>query len=327
MDNPELTLYRNRLKQAITYSYPDEIPVSCWVMPPAWLRYGPELTELAKEYPEIILSVPDLENPDSLFEGTYRYGSHIDEWGCVWSNVHAGMEAIVTGHPIPNREDILTLEIPKNRDGQIPHGFMYLRLLDLRGFEEAMLDFAEECEELQILIDKVTEYNCFQIEALIKKHKKGNVVIFGDDLGMQHGLAIGVEKWRKYLKPAFTKIYKPLKEKGCYVYMHTDGHILDIIHDIVECGVDMIQPQSGANGIENLARICKGKIPLDLSLDMQLLPVATPSQVDDHVRKCVESLYLPAGGLGLSFGVNYEMPLENINALFKAIRKYRVYKG
>jgi len=315
--------YQKRLLQAITYQNPDEIPVSCWVTPAAWKKNGIPLAELAKEYPEFITQVPDLENIENILPPTYRNGTHVDEWGCIWENIDEGLEAIVTGHPVPNREDILTLAIPPNKDGRLPHGFMYLRLLDLRGFEEAMIDFAEECDELQILIDKVTKYNCRQVEAIMHMHPQGSIAYFGDDLGMQHGLAIGAEKWRKYLKPAFAKIYVPLKSKGCYVYMHTDGQIIDIIPDLVECGVDMINPQYRANGIENLARMCKGKIPIDLDLDRQLYPFATPSQLDDHVRECVEALYLPQGGLGLKLEISYDVPIANVAALFDAVRKYR----
>ena len=151
--------YAQRVIQAMNYEYPDEIPVSCGILPAAWLKYGEDLKKLAKDYPEFITRVPDLDHIEDIIPDSYHYGSFTDEWGCVWENIDEGMESIVTGHPIPNREDILTLEIPKNRDGRLPHGFMYLRLLDLRGFEEAMIDFAEECDELQVLIDKVLEYN------------------------------------------------------------------------------------------------------------------------------------------------------------------------
>jgi hypothetical protein len=74
---------------------------------------------------------------------TYHVGTHIDEWNCVWSNIREGQESIVTGHLVKTREDIINLKIPDNRTGRMPHGFMYLRLLDLRSFEEAMIDFAE----------------------------------------------------------------------------------------------------------------------------------------------------------------------------------------
>ena len=317
--------YQKRLIQAITYQSPDEIPVSVGVLPSVWKVYGAKMTDLAKEYPEFIPHIPDLNN--LVYHGTYNQGEHVDEWGCVWSNIEEGMEAIVTGHPLPNREDILSLEIPPNRDGRLPHGFMYLRLLDLRGFEEAMIDFAEECPEIQILIDKVAEYNCLQVAERLPGHKKGDIMFFGDDLGMQSGLAIGADKWRKYLKPAFARIYAPVKALGCYIYMHTDGRIIDIMDDLVDCGVDIVNPQYRANGLEDLARVCKGKIPIDLDLDRQLFPIATPSQIDDHVRECVETLYMPEGGLGLKFEIGHDYPLENTAAIFEAARKYRGYRG
>ena len=151
--------------------------------------------------------------------------------------------------------------------------------------------------------------------------------MLGDDLGMQKGLAIGPDKWRKYLKPAFTKLYAPIKAAGKYVYMHTDGMIYEIMPDLQECGVDMINPQFSANGLDNLERVCKGKIPINLDLDRQMFPHATPSQIDDHVRECVETMYLPQGGLGLNVELNYDIPVNNMATVLDAVRKYRKYKG
>ena len=321
-----MTAYEQRFIKMLTYDYPDEIPVSCWVVPAAWLRRFDDMKRLAAEFPEYIPHVPDLSKPETFMPQTYRVGKHVDAWGCIWSNVEEGLEALVTGHPVPSREDIRALEIPTEIDGIFRHGFMYLRLLDLRGFEESMLDFADECEELQILIDKVVEYNLRQAEAALPRYAKGELVTFGDDLGMQNALAIGAEKWRKYLKPAFTKIFEPFKRKGCYVYMHTDGWILDIINDLHECGADVINPQSGANGLDNIARICRGRIPIDIDLDRQLTPFATPSQIDDHVRECVETLSIPSGGLGLKTDINFDVPTDNIAALLEACRKYSKIK-
>jgi uroporphyrinogen-III decarboxylase len=198
---------------------------------------------------------------------------------------------------------------------------MYLRLLDLRGFDEAMLDFAEECEELQILIDKVLEYNCIQLDIALKA--PGEIIHLGDDLGMQHGLAIGAERWRKSLKPCFARIYKKIRDAGKYVYMHTDGWIVDIIPDLIECGVHMLNPQIRANGLDNLVRECKGKVSVNLDLDRQLFPFATPSELDSHVRECVEAFTMPQGGFGMVIELNYEVPLNNVAALLDAARKYR----
>ncbi len=319
--------HKQRLIKAFTYDYPDEIPVSVSILPAAWLHYGKELLKFAEDYSDFITKIPDLNDIKSIYPPTYHYGNHVDEWGCVWSNVDDGMESIVTGHPVKTQDDIFTLEIPKNRDGRMPHGFMYLRLQDLRGFEENMIDFAEEGEAIDVLIQKVLNYNLIQAEVIASKMSKGDVAFFGDDLGMQRGLAIGAEKWRKYLKPCFSQIYKIFKDKGIYVYMHTDGDICEIMPDLVDCGVNMINPQYRANGINNLERVCKGKIPINLDLDRQLFPFATKSQIENHIMECVQTMYLPQGGLGLNVEFNYEIPLENMAAVLDTVRKVKNYKG
>jgi len=309
----------------MTYNCPEEIPVSIWPLPLTWKKHGKDMIEIAKRFPHFFPGIDDGFDYRQNMPGTYRVGNYTDEWGCVWSNIEEGMEAIVKEHPVKNREDILTLKIPDRRDGYLHHGFMYLRLLDLRGFEEAMLDFAEECEELQILIDKVTEYCCLQVAEIIKRPRQ--IAIFGDDLGMQAGMAIGAEKWRKYLKPSYTKIYASVRDAGKYVYMHTDGMVYEIIPDLFETGVQMVNPQFRANGLANLERVCKGYYPINLDLDRQLFPFATPGQIREHVRECVETLYLPSGGLGLDISFGDEVPLENIEALLEAVDKYRFYRG
>ena len=142
--------------KAMTYDFPARLPVTISFLPAARLKYGEELRRLAGEYPDLLKPIP--EGMEVTMPQKYHQGIYTDEWGCVWQNIAEGMDSIVTGHPVKTREDILALKIPKNRDGRLPHGFMYLRLLDLRGFEEAMIDFAEECDELQVLIDKVLRY-------------------------------------------------------------------------------------------------------------------------------------------------------------------------
>lgn len=132
--------------KSIRMEYPTAIPTTVNILPAMWIHHGRETQELVKAYPHFFpegYSV-DYSNPSTVAHGTYRAGEHVDEWGCVWSNVDEGMEAIVVGHPVNKPEDIYTLEILQNRDERLPHGFMYLRLLDLCGFENAMMMFAED---------------------------------------------------------------------------------------------------------------------------------------------------------------------------------------
>jgi len=311
------------LLKAMTYDYPEEIPFSIGILPAVWKQHENEIRELVRQYSGFFhKDYVDYNYREQMSE-RFRVGSTVDEWGCVWSNIEEGLNSMVTGHPVKTREDIRRLVIPTDRDGNIPHGFFYLRLLDLRGFEEIMLDFAEECGELQILIDKVVEYNCIQLEKKIEN--TGQIVYFGDDLGMQKGLAIGPEKWRKYLKPGFKKIYDMVRRAGKYVYMHTDGMIYEIIPDLFECGVQMVNPQYRANGLENLLRVCRGKYPINLDLDRQLFPFASPGECKEHVRQCVEAFYMPSGGLAINIEIGPDIPIANVEALLQAADEYRTF--
>jgi len=311
--------------KAMKYEYPEEIPVKAWIMPAAMKKNESGIREIMRKYPAFFGDLWQTYDYEKSLPGSYRVGSFTDEWGCVWSNNHEGMESYVTGHPLGSREDILTMKVPNNDTG-LPHGFMYLRLLDLRGFEEAMTDFAEECDELQILINKVCEYNTRQMELICQK-EKAPFVIVGDDLGMQQGLAIGAQRWRKYLKPAFKKIYDVCRKYGKLVYMHTDGDVIEIMQDIIETGVAMINPQYRANGLDRLIKTCKGKIPIMLDMDRQLFPYATPDEIRLHIREAVEKLYLKEGGLGISFDFGPEVPLQNIDAALDESNKLRTYQG
>lgn len=315
--------HTDRLK-AMRFEYPEYIPVSVSFLPATWKRYREQLEDLVLRHPAVF---PGFEkgktNFDNVWAETYKLGDHTDEWGCVWTNIFEGAEAFVHGHPLPERDMINSLKAPAPGAG-LPHGFMFLRLTYLRGYEECMIDFAEEPPELQKLIDIVCGYNVSEVEGILKHHKP-EIMYFGDDLGTQNALPISPTIWRRYLKPAFQRIYKPCKEAGVSVYMHTDGHIVPIIKDLIDCGVDVVNPQIGANGLDNLVRECKGKLCVNLDLDRQMFPFATPEEIDRHIFDCIKALGAPEGGLWLIAECGPDVPLENIEAICNAFEKYRSY--
>lgn len=141
--------------KAMLYQCPERIPISCGILPAAWIKYREELDAIVKLYPTLFGDQPEERDYDQV-GGNYALGTHVDEWGCRRENIEHGMDSIVVGHPVPVREMVHDLKIP-DVDAGCPHGFMYLRLQDLRGFEEVLLDFAEEPPELQLLIDKVVD--------------------------------------------------------------------------------------------------------------------------------------------------------------------------
>ncbi|HZJ57652.1 MAG TPA: uroporphyrinogen decarboxylase family protein, partial [Clostridia bacterium] len=151
------------------------------------------------------------------------------------------------------------------------------------------------------------------------------VLYFGDDLGMQQSLPISPERWRKYLKPCYKSLYKYAHDNDRYVYMHSDGHIYPIIPDLIECGVDIINPQYRANGLGNLVEACKGKVCVNLDLDRQMFPFCTPDDIEEHIREAVEKLGSPEGGLMLLAECGPDVPLENIEAICSALEEYSLF--
>ena len=105
--------------------------------------------------------------------------------------------------------------------------------------------------------------------------------------------------------------------------MHTDGHTMPVVMDLVECGVNVINLQIRANGLGRIAQVCRGKVCVDLDLDRQLFPFCSPDDIDAHVRDAVEALALPEGGLWLSASCGPDVPLETIEAICVAFEKYQ----
>ena len=309
-------------RKAMEFDHPEFIPVSVSLLGATWKKYREELEELTTRHPLIFGEVKKGERDFDEITGTYAEGQHVDAWNCVWSNIYEGCEAFVTGHPIPRREMVNDFQPPEPGAGT-PHGFMFLRLTYLRGYEEMMMDFAEEPPELQKLIDLVRDYNLGEVRRALENPP--SMMHFGDDLGLQDALPISPATWRKYLKPCFAAIYGLCKDAGCHVYMHTDGHIVPIIKDLIDCGVDVLNPQIRANGLDNLVRECKGKVCVHLDLDRQGFPFWTPEQIDAHIEECVAALGSPEGGLWLSAECGPDVPLENIEAICQSLTKHRAH--
>ncbi len=203
--------------------------------------------------------------------------------------------------------------------GGLNHGFFFMNLYYLRGFEELMLDLATDEPRLGELIDILVDY----CTAVIGRYLEigAEIMRFGEDLGMQKALPVSPAMWRRVVKPAYEAMFGPCRDRGVPVYLHSDGHILEIIPDLIETGVCVINPQIRANGLEGLQEVARGKVAINQDLDRQLFPFATPSEIEDHIGEVFEGLYLEEGGLMLLAEVGPEVPLENVDAICRTFER------
>jgi uroporphyrinogen decarboxylase len=311
--------------RAVEYREPEWIPIGVSLMPATWSKYREALEEIVVRHPQIFGAYEKGSQDFDDFGGLYEEGTYTDEWGCRWENIAGGLDSLCVGHPLEDWSALEDYTPPKPDAEGLPHGFMYMKLYYLRGFENFMIDLLDEPPQLQQLIDMVLDYNVAVVQKMVAKEQR--IYHFGDDLGMQDRLAMGPELWRRYMKPCFAKIYAPCRETGAHVYMHTDGHVLPIIGDLIECGVTVLNPQIRANGLDGLERECKGKVCINLDLDRQLFPFCTPGDIREHVHEAVVRLAMPEGGLMLHAECEPDVPLENIEAVCQALEAHMDYVG
>jgi len=266
-----------------------------------------------------------------------------DQWGCIWHFPGNYLDGQVVEHPLSSWdlfENFIPPDPAKNRNWEkekerienekkqgkfsslgVEHGFFYLRLTYLRGFNNLMIDIGNKEPKLKELIKILTDYWIDVVNRLVEL--KPDMVSFGDDLGHQNALPISPQTWRQLIKPSYKEIFSICRENNIEVYLHTDGYIVDIIPDLIETGVTILNPQDIVNGLDNLEKLAKGKVSIDLDIDRQKITVfGKPKDIEKHIKNCIEKLGSKNGGLLLLYGAYPGTPKENVAAVIKAMQKY-----
>jgi len=332
--------------RAIEFQSPEWIPCVVSIMSATWRKYGEKIEEIVLNHPKLFPNYKKGDFKKMKLNRAYQKGRWKDVWGITWENIEDGLTSasVEAEAPLRNWEDLKNYSVPdpllfdwfgekidwKERrkglenskkqgdlaSGSLVHGFMYMWLYYLRGFNNFMLDIGSREPKLNHLIEMVLDYNLKLVNKWIEIGAEA--IYFGDDLGTQKSLPISPADWRKYLKPCYRKIFGVCRDAGVYVYLHSDGHILEIIDDLIECGVNIINPQIRANGFEELAKF-KGKICIHLDLDRQLFPFARPEEIKSHIQEAVNKLNSQEGGLMLHAECEPDVPLENIEAICQVL--------
>jgi len=184
-----------------------------------------------------------------------------------------------------------------------------------------MVDFVTEPPELTQLIRMLEDYEM----RLIKKWLELGVdqISFHTDIGMQTGLMISPKSFRKYIKPFFTTLFQTCRSAGVHVYLSSDGCLLEIVDDLIDCGVSVHDPQLRANSLPGIVKAYRGKLCAMVDLDRQSFPFLTPQEIREQVKEVVDSMALPEGGFGLNVAVyGNDVSLSNISALCEAIEDF-----
>lgn len=205
----------------------------------------------------------------------------------------------------------------------------------LVGFEDWFCLLSSDQNLACKLMDKVLDFHIGYWDAMLNKvGKYAQVAIIADDLGSQDSLMISPGMYRKLIKPRHKKLIDFIKSKAdIKVMLHSDGAIREIIPDIIETGVDILNPiQLTARGM-NETRSLKDEFGEKIvfwggGCDTQkILPLGKPSDVENEVKRRMEDL--KSGG-GFIFAqvhnIQPGVPICNILALYNSALRYGKYQ-
>ena len=190
-----------------------------------------------------------------------------------------------------------------------------------------MMLLAAEPQRAHGFLDKLVEIHLANLErflAAVGEHI--DIILFGDDLGMQTGPMISPRMYCEFFKPRHTLLWNRAKELAdVKVMLHCCGGVRELFPHLIEAGLDAINPvQISCSGMD--AAELKREFGRDVTFwgggcdTRDILPNGTPEQIREHVKRQVEILR-PGGGFVFQqvHNILANVPPENIMAMFDAV--------
>ncbi len=191
----------------------------------------------------------------------------------------------------------------------------------IRGLEELMMDMLRAPETAHYFFERTA---VFQQHAAAQFARAGvDILITGDDVAGQQGLLMRPETWREFLKPRLAATVRIVKETNpdCSVFYHSDGNVEPLIPDLIEIGIDILNPvQPECMDPASIKRRYGDRLSFWGTVSVQrTMPFGSPNEVRAEVRARIRDVGR-GGGLILAPAhvLGPEVPWENIVAFFEA---------
>ena len=171
----------------------------------------------------------------------------------------------------------------------------------VRGFEATLMDCIAEADFYTELLDRMTDLTLALVQACADI--PADALMMGDDWGDQRGVLIGPERWRRFFKPRYARIFAAVHAQGKIAIMHCCGSAADIMGDLVEIGLDVlesVQPEAAGMNSYALKRAWGDAITFWGCLGSQsTIPFGTPAQIRQEIRRLRREMS-PGGGFILA---------------------------
>jgi len=337
---------KQRVHAALNRDPVDRVPVFMWFHPETAVMLGELLNVPPAHVAEVMgddVRQAWVGNNYAMEGITHAHDSegHVDAWGVEW--VKEGPFNQVARSPLQDatEDEIRAYRFPyEHIDGLLENMTPLLPLTEeyfigcdvspclfelltrVRGMENVLMDLALNPELSGDLLARAGTFSLELAERACRRFPL-DWLWTGDDVGGQQGMMMGPDCWRELTKPHLTRIFQCGKAHGGWVAYHSCGGIRPIIPDLVEMGLDVLNPIQGN---------CPGMDPLELKREFgrdlafmggvdtqELLPNASPAEVRRATEQLISRMTADGGGyiLAASHTVPPETPVENIFAMYE----------
>jgi uroporphyrinogen decarboxylase len=268
-----------------------------------------------------------------------------DKWGITFRKTSQETGFPVEG-PIKSAKDLLSFKPPDPKDElayvNVPEAIsrfkgkrmVIWRGLDgfatatfLRGMENYMIDYIDDPAFAHGVIEMTNE---FATASAVEAVRRGcDAVVLLDDYADKNGPIMGPDLFREFVLPYLSKTVRAIKDAGAYVIKHTDGNIWTIIEDIVETGIDCINPLEPVAGMDigEVKRKYGKRVCLAGNIDCgYLLCLGSEEDVRETVRRTIRAA-APGGGYIISSSNSLQSSVnpKNYMAMVDEAKSYGRY--
>jgi uroporphyrinogen decarboxylase len=213
--------------------------------------------------------------------------------------------------------------------GHASPGLLQSPIQALVGPEKSLTDMMLNPALFDALVERTLDFVLPFVDRMLQAASgRIDFLRIGDDFGTQNGLLIGPQPWRRSIQPALKAAAGIAKKHGAYYYHHSCGSVRELIPDLIETGVDVLDPvQVTAAGMvpSELKAAFGDRLCFSGGVDEQgLLRTGTPGDVKAGVHQLLEDMARGGGFfIGPTHNFQDDIPTQNIVAMYEAARDWR----
>lgn len=191
------------------------------------------------------------------------------------------------------------------------------------GYEMFCQGIFEEPELMDALMDIFFSMQKAYM-SIYARHNLGPALVYCDDIAFKTSLLFSPSFLEKKYFPRLKELFAPAKEKGIKVIYHSDGHLNAILDNLIECGIDALNPLEKLAGMDIVdIRRKYPKLALVGGIDCsELLTFGTLDDIKKEVERIIRSIGAHGGILlGSTSEIHNGIPPENCKYLYDTIKE------